>query len=162
MTRWVRPFAPQRPREQAPDHLVDRRLPRQQRADRGDDRHVDAERIGGALQHRRGEGAFGHGPAVGEQVGGARAFADALAEAEVARAGRRAGEDEVAEPGQARQRLRARALGEAEAGHLGEAARNQRGAGVQPEPAPSTTPQAMASTFLTAPPTSAPATSSDR
>ena len=63
-----------------------------------------------------------------------RAFADALAEAEVARAGRRAGEDEVAEAGEAGQRLGARALGEAEAGHLGKAARDQGGAGVLAEP----------------------------
>ena len=93
---------------------------------------------------------------------GRAALADALAEREIARAGRGAGQDEVAEPGQAGQRLAPGALGEAEAGHFGKAARDQRGAGILAEPAPSTTPQAMASTFLTAPPISAPATSSDR
>ena len=102
LLRRQTPSAAERPRQQPADHLVHRRLLRQQGADRGDDRHVDAERVGGALQHRRGEGALGDGPAVGEQVGRARALADALAEAEIARAGRGAGEDEVAEPGEAR------------------------------------------------------------
>ena len=39
-------------------------------------------------------------------------------------------------PGEAGERLGPRALGEAEAGHLGEAARDQGGAGVEAEPAP--------------------------
>ena len=129
-------FALERPREQAA------RPPRRP-TPRSASRAQTAATIGmstpsasaARLQHRRGEGAFGDGPAVGEQVGGAGALADALAEAEVARAGRRAGEDEIAEAGEAGERLGARALGEAEAGHLGEAARDQGGAGVEAEPA---------------------------
>ena len=49
----------------------------------------------------------------------------------------------------------------AEAAHFGKAAGDQRRAGVLAEARPSTTPQAIASTFLTAPPISAPTTSSE-
>ena len=88
---------------------------------------------GQAGEHRRGERAFGDRAAVGQQLGGRAAFADALAEREIARAGRRAGQDQVAEPGQAGERFAPRAVSEPEAGHFGEAARDQRGAGVLAE-----------------------------
>jgi hypothetical protein len=81
-------------------------------------------------------GAFRHRPAVGEKLRRRAAFAEALAEAEVARAYRRTCEYEVAEAGQAGKGLGPGAAGEAEAGHLGEAARDQGGAGVLAEPAP--------------------------
>ena len=67
------------------------------------------------------------------QLGGRAALADALAQREIARAGRRAGQDQVAEARQAGQRFAPRAAGEPEAGHLGKAAGDQRGAGVLAE-----------------------------
>src|SRR6185369_2577212 len=62
------------------------------------------------------------------------AFADPLAQRIIARAGRRAGEDQVAEPAQARERLALGAAGEAEAGHFGEAAADQCGPRILAEP----------------------------
>ena len=56
-----------------------------------------------------------------------------LPERIIARAGRRAGEDEVAEAGQAGQRLAPSAASEAEAGHFGKAAADQRRARVLAE-----------------------------
>ena len=86
-----------------------------------------------ARQHRRGEGALGDRLAIAHQLIGRAAFADALAEREIARAGRGAGEDQVAEARQSDKRLPPRAIGEAEPGHLGEAARDQRRARVLAE-----------------------------
>ena len=60
-------------------------------------------------------------------VVGRLAFAERDAAGEVARLRRAAGEDEVAEAGQAHQRLGLGAAGAAEAHQLGEAARRQRG-----------------------------------
>jgi hypothetical protein len=62
-----------------------------------------------------------------------RPFAQPLAEAEIARARRRAGEDQVAEAGKAGESLGASALRHAEAGHLGKAARDEGGARVLAE-----------------------------
>ena len=84
-------------------------------------------------KHRRGEGALGDGAAVGHQLGGGAALADRLAEREIARAGRGAGQHQVAEARQAGQRFPPRAHGEAEAGHFGKAARDQRGARILAE-----------------------------
>ena len=86
------------------------RGPASRSIDGGDDRHVDAALVGDPPQHRRGEGAFRHRPAVGHQLGDRAALADRLAEREIARAGRGAGQHEVAEPGQAGQGFEAGAM----------------------------------------------------
>ena len=65
----------------------------------------------------------------------AAALADRLAEREVAAAGRGAGQHQVAEPRQAGQRFPPRAHGQPEAGHFGEPARDQGGAGILARPA---------------------------
>ena len=85
----------------------------------------------------------------------------ALAEREIARAGRRAGEDEVAEARQAGQRLApARRIASPKRVISAKPRAISAARAFWPRPLPSTTPQAIASTFLTAPPISAPATSS--
>ena len=160
--RFLNAFGPRRPRQHAA------RAPRRRR--RPSSRRSTASTIGMSMprsarqprQHRRGERAFGDRAAVGHQLGRRAALAEAHAEREIARAGRRAGQHQVAEAGQAGERFPPRAEGDAEAGHFGKAAADQRGARILAEAAPSTTPQAIASTFLTAPPISAPATSSVR
>ena len=83
------------------------RVAGEQGIDRSDDRHVDAALARQPGEHRRGERAFGHGAAVGHQLGGIAAFADPLAEREIAARGRRAGQDQVAEAATARPAFRA-------------------------------------------------------
>ena len=135
---------------------------RQQRADRVDDRHVDAERLGGALQHRGGEGAFGHGPAVGEQLGGPGALAEPLPRLKL----RELTDEQVRtrSPSPARPAsVSARApLARPKRVISAKPREISAARAFWPSRRPSTTPQAMASTFLTAPPISAPATSSVR
>src|SRR6266568_1156256 len=99
---------------------------------RGDPAHAGgALRIRHLHQHRGGEDAFG------ERAAGMRRIAptERHAVGVVARLRVRAGEDHVAEPGQAGQRLGARAECAAEAKQLGETARHQRGVGAGAEPA---------------------------
>ena len=78
---------------------------------------------------------FGDRAPVGHQLGCRAAFAEALAKRKIARAGRRAGQHQVAQPGQAGERLALARPGQAEAGHFGKAAADQRGAGVLAEAA---------------------------
>ena len=99
---------------------------------------------------------------LGEEIGGGAAFTEPLPESEVARTRRRAGQHQVAEARKAGQRLAARAAGEAEAGHLSEAARDQGGAGVLAQAFAFDDAAGDGETFFTAPPISAPTTSSDR
>ena len=89
-------------------------------------RHLD--------QHGRREGALRElGPAL--RLRRRLAFAERDAEREVARLRARAGEDEVAQAGQAGQRLGLRPEGAAETHQLGEAARRERRRGARAEPA---------------------------
>ena len=100
---------------------------------RADDRHVDVALQRDAMKHRRGVRAFGDRPAVLHQLGDLAAFADRLAEREIAAAGRRAGQHQVAKARQAGQSLAPSAHRDPEARHFGEAARDQRRARVLAE-----------------------------
>ena len=133
-----RPFGPQRAGEQS-------RRPRRAAsacpraaADRVDDRHGASRAARPVSQHRRGERAFGDGCACADQrLGRARPPSpSALPSEKVAAGGRRAGQHQIAEARQARQRFRLRAAGQAEAHHFGKAARDQRGAGILAQPQP--------------------------
>ena len=131
--------------------------------DRRDDRHVDALLLRQPRKHRRGEGAFGDGPPVGQQFGGGAALANALAERDNCASwstsrsarGRR---DRIGRPAFRASRRSARPKRVISAKPRAISAARA----FWPSPLPSTTPQAIASTFLTAPPISAPATSSLR
>ena len=80
-------------------------------------------------------------------------LAERQAEGKVARLRAYAAQDQVAEAGEAGERLAAGAEGAAEPRQFGEAAGGER------QPLPATMPAAMASTFLAAPPISTPRTS---
>ena len=145
------------------EHLVDPDPAGEQAVDRGDDRHVDAALAREPGQHRRGEGAFRDRPAVGQQLGGAagprrsplpseklRELVEEQVRTRSPRPDRPASVSRRAPQARPKRVISAkpRAISAARA--------------FWPSPLPSTTPQAIASTFLTAPPISAPATSSVR
>ena len=134
----------------------------QHRIDRRGDRHLDPEPGRQARDRGGGRHPFDDRAPAGERRAEACAASERQPERIIARLGGGAGQHEIAEPGQAAEGFGAAALGDPEPDHLGQAAGDQRGAGIVAETAPSTMPQAIASTFLTAPPISAPIGSSDR
>ena len=145
--------------EQRADHVADIGAV-EQGADRLGDRHVDARFRRGLAQHRRGEGAFGHRAAVGEQLGRrlgpgrAPRRARSCANSSRSRSARgRRGPTARRASRRCAPRARPKRVISAKPRAIS-AAR-----AFWPSPAPSTTPQAIASTFLTAPPISAPITS---
>ena len=120
-------LGPERAGEQRLDRLIDGGEPGDHRMHGLRDRHVDAARRRHLDQRARGIDALGDGEPFAEHLLQALALAELDAERHVARLRAAAGEHQVAEARQARQRLAPRAERRAEAHHLGEAARDQRG-----------------------------------
>ena len=98
------------------------------------DRHVDGAFARHVEQHRRGEGAFREARRLLDRRR-IMAAAEIDAEGEIARLRRRAGEQEIAKPGQAHHGFRLGAVGFAETHKFGKAARGQRGKRAGAEPA---------------------------
>ena len=146
-------FRPERPRQQRLDRRVDAELAVEHRRDRGRDRHLDALLVRKLDQRAGGERAFG------ELALRRAAFAERDAEREVARLRRRAGEDEVAEPGQAGERLAARAEPRPKRASSAKPRVVSAAVALAPSLRPCTMPAAIASTFFAAPPISTPRTS---
>ena len=86
-----------------------------------------------SVKRQRGEPALDE--AARFRFGRALAASERLAEGEIARLRRRAGQHEIAEPGQAHQRRSPRPESLAEAAKLGETARDQRGDRARAKPA---------------------------
>src|SRR5215468_5482023 len=110
------------PRHQAFNGRVDVRPSIEDRGDRAGDRHLDAAAARHFYQHRRGEGTFRE-LARGLRLGPALTLPERHPEREVTRLRARAGQDQVAESGEAGERLWSRAVSMAEAEQLGKSAR---------------------------------------
>src|SRR3546814_1778334 len=82
-------LAPERPREQAGNDVVDVRRAREQRVDGRGNRHVDAERLRGGDEDWRREGPFRNGNPVRHQLIEGAAFAESEAQRHVARLDRK-------------------------------------------------------------------------
>ena len=105
----------------------------QQIVDRGDDRHVDAALVGEAAKDRGGERAFGHGAAVGHQLRRGAALADGLAQEKLRELVELQVSTRSPRPDSPASVSCRAPVGQAEARHFGEAARDHRGAGVLAE-----------------------------
>src|SRR5579875_890060 len=98
------------------------------------DGHLYAVACGEAERGGGGEHAFGYLAVEGcEDLGKLAAAAQLDADGEVARHGAGAGEDQVADAGEAGHGLAAAAAGDGEAGDLGVASSDERGGGVVAE-----------------------------